>query len=162
MYELCLISRNRQSQVLGAKLPVSSAGVDSFSIVRHMLAALEEFAMFSRAISFTVLAAAIIFVGHTIPGRANTLAQTPPVVPPHLTKLAKPDCSAGKSCHRVHGVVVVTVDVLTDGTVGDANIKSGDNQLAEDALKAAKQCRFTPGTLKGKPTSMNYDLEYKF
>jgi TonB family protein len=127
-----------------------------------MLAVREESAMFSRAMGVTVLAAAIIFDGFTMHGQANTFAQTPPVVPPYLTKLAKPDCSVGKSCHGVHGVVVVTVDVLTDGTVGEAKIKSGDNQLVEDALKAAKQCRFTPGTFKGKPTSMNYDLDYKF
>jgi hypothetical protein len=54
------------------------------------------------------------------------------------------------------------VDVLTDGTVGDATVKSGDPRLADDALKAAKQCRFDPGTLLGKPTSMNYDLKYEF
>ena len=58
--------------------------------------------------------------------------------------------------------MVVVVDVLTDGTVGDATMESGDPRLADDALKAAKQCRFYPGTLLGKPTSMNYDLKYEF
>jgi TonB family protein len=59
-------------------------------------------------------------------------------------------------------LVVVTVDVLTDGTVGDATVKGGDQRLADDALRAAKQCRFQPGTFSGKPTSMNFDVKYQF
>lgn len=89
-------------------------------------------------------------------------AQKPPVVPPRPVKLVKPDCGVGQSCHGKHGLVVVTVDVLADGTVGDAEVSTGNPELADDALKAAKQCRFQPGTFNGKPTSMNYDLKYKF
>jgi TonB family protein len=63
---------------------------------------------------------------------------------------------------EIRGVVELTVDVLTDGTVGDVTVKSGDPRLADEAARAAKLCRFKPGTFLGKPTSMNYDLEYKF
>ena len=56
----------------------------------------------------------------------------------------------------------MAVDVLTDGTVGDVTPKSGDQRLLDDAMKAAKQCRFEPGTFDGKPTSMNFDLKYQF
>lgn len=93
---------------------------------------------------------------------APSRSQKPPVIPPRVTKLVKPDCTTGRPCHGLHGLVVVTVDVLADGTVGEANVKSGDKQLGDDAVKAAKQCRFAPGTFNGKPTSMNYDLEYRF
>ena len=86
----------------------------------------------------------------------------PPVVPPRLIKLARPDCGVGQSCHEVHGEVVVVVDVLADGTVGGVTVRSGDPRLFDDATKAAKQCTFEPGTLLGKPTSMNFDLTYQF
>jgi TonB family protein len=86
----------------------------------------------------------------------------PPVVPPKIIKLVKPDCSAGRDCHGLHGSVELTVNVLTDGTVGDVKVTSGDPRLTEAAVKAAKLSRFEPGTFAGEPTSMNYDLKYKF
>src|SRR5262249_3097052 len=104
--------------------------------------------------------ASIVFIGAALVLPANS--QKPPVVPPHLTKRVKPDCGVGKSCHGIHGIVIVTVDVLTDGTVGDANVKSGDPRLADDALDAARRCHFQPGTFNGKPTSMNFDIQYQF
>jgi TonB family protein len=115
--------------------------------------------MFSPAKRATLFVAAAFWASV---GAQPVVSQKPPVVGPRLIKLVKPDCSKGHDCHGKHGVVVVTVGVLTDGTVGDADIKSGDGQLADDALKAAKQCRFAPGTFNGKPTSMNFDLEYRF
>jgi len=42
-----------------------------------------------------------------------------PVVQPRVTKMVKPDCSTGQSCHGVHGEVVVVVTVLEDGTAGE-------------------------------------------
>ena len=77
-------------------------------------------------------------------------------------KMMKPDCSAGQSCHGVHGDVLVVVNVLADGTVGGVTVRSGDPRLFEDATKAAKQCVFQAGTLLGKPTSMNFALKYEF
>lgn len=85
----------------------------------------------------------------------------PPVVPPRVIKIVKPDCGVGQSCNGIHADVVVVVDVLTDGTVGDVTGRSGDPRLFDDATKAAKPCTFEPGKL-GKPTSMNFDLKYQF
>ncbi|WP_162601458.1 energy transducer TonB [Occallatibacter savannae] len=74
----------------------------------------------------------------------------------------KPDCSKGNLCHDLHGEATVTVNVLTDGSVGDTYPK-GTNQILMDAAEeAARHCRFEPGTFAGKPTSMNFDLHYKF
>jgi TonB family protein len=95
-------------------------------------------------------------------GQADSQSEKPPVVPPKITKLFKPDCSAGHNCHGIRGVVELTVDVLTDGTVGDVTVKSGDPRLTDEAVRAAKLCLFKPGTLLGKPTNMNYDLKYQF
>lgn len=118
--------------------------------------------MIQRSIRTGLVLAVLAFVGMTTTNDASSQTKKPPVVPPHPRKLVKPDCGVGQSCHGIHGVVVVVVYVLTDGTVGDATLKSGDPRLADDALKAAKQCRFDPGTLMGKPTSMNYELKYEF
>jgi hypothetical protein len=76
--------------------------------------------------------------------------------------LVKPECSVGQNCHGIHGLVVVTVDVLTDGTAGDVVPKSGVQRLVGDAMKAAKQCLFKPGRLNGNPTSMSFDVKYQF
>jgi hypothetical protein len=57
----------------------------------------------------------------------------PPVVAPRVMKMMKPDCSAGQSCHGVHGDVLVVVNVLADGTVGGVTVRSGDPRLFEDA-----------------------------
>ena len=83
-------------------------------------------------------------------------------MPSRVIKIVKPDCGVGQSCHGIHGDVVVVVDVLADGTVGDITVRSGDPRLFDDATKAAKQCTFEPGKLLGKPTSMNFDLKYQF
>lgn len=86
----------------------------------------------------------------------------PPMVPPRVVKIVKPDCSIGRSCHGVQGDAIVIINVLADGTVGEVYVNSGDPRLFEDAIKAAKQCVFQAGTLLGKPTSMNFNLKYEF
>jgi TonB family protein len=109
------------------------------------------------------LVSGLLFAGTTLlTGRAHGQSGKPPVVPPRPIKIVKPDCSTGQACHGVHGLVVVTVDVLTDGSVGETTLQSGDPPLSDAAVAAAKQCLFEPGTFNGKPTSMNYDLKYKF
>jgi hypothetical protein len=106
---------------------------------------------------------ALLFaLGLMISQPAHGQNDRPPVVPPHPTKLVKPDCSKGNACHGIHGEVVVTVNVLIEGSVGETDLKGTDQVLMDAAENAAKQCRFTPVTFNGKPTSMNYDLRYKF
>jgi len=61
-------------------------------------------------------------------------------------------------------LVVLNVDVLTDGTAGEVEAAEpgADERLVDAATAAAKKCRFKPGTFNGKPTSMNFVLKYKF
>jgi hypothetical protein len=66
----------------------------------------------------------VLLVSLTLTNRAK--CQRPPAVPPQPIKLVEPHCAVEKSCHGIHGIVVITVNVLTDGTVGDADVKSGD------------------------------------
>jgi hypothetical protein len=104
-----------------------------------------------------------ILIAFLVPGLV-TYAQNgkPPVVPPRPIKLVKPDCAEGKACHGLRGEVTITVTVQTDGTVGDTYPKGTKQALMDAAEEAARHCRFEPGRFAGKPTSMNYDLHFKF
>ena len=97
-------------------------------------------------------------------GQSSNQTGKPPVVPPRLVHLVKPDCSTGQNCHGLHGSVVLHLDVLADGTVGEveATEPGADKRLVDAATAAAKQCRFEPGTFNGKPTSMTYVLKSRF
>lgn len=98
-------------------------------------------------------------------GEAATQANShnrPPVVPPVLVHIVKPDCAKNTACHGIHGEVTVVVSVLEDGAVGDVTVRSGDPRLFDQAIKAAKKCTFRPGSLLGKPTNMNFNLKYEF
>ena len=66
---------------------------------------------------------------------------------------------------HVTGVVWVEAVVLPDGTVGDVQItKSLDPVfgLDEEAVKAAKQWRFVPGTRFGQPVAVLVTIEISF
>jgi TonB family protein len=86
----------------------------------------------------------------------------PPVTPPRLISIPTPDCSAGRSCHRSHGKVRLILDVLEDGKVGDIRVEEGNASLADAAAEVAQQAEFVPGTVLGKPQSMNFVLNMSF
>jgi TonB family protein len=86
----------------------------------------------------------------------------PPVISPSVVRKAKPECSPGESCNGIHGEVTVKVVVLADGSVGDVTVRSGEPRLFEDAMKAARKCKFEPGKLFGKPTTMDIELKFQF
>jgi protein TonB len=66
---------------------------------------------------------------------------------------------------RVQGSVLVECVVNTDGTVGNVKVvRSLDSVygLDEEAVKAATQWRFTPGTRMGEPVPVLVTLEMTF
>jgi protein TonB len=66
---------------------------------------------------------------------------------------------------KVQGRVVVECIVNADGTVGDARVvRSLDDVfgLDQEALKAAKQWRFQPGTYRGQPVPVRITIELTF
>ena len=66
---------------------------------------------------------------------------------------------------KVQGLVRLEGVVLPDGTVGDVRvIRSLDNVfgLDEEAIKAAKQFRFRPGTRQGQPVAVLVTFEIEF
>lgn len=61
--------------------------------------------------------------------------------------------------------MLVQCVVKTDGTVGDITVlRSLDKQwgLDDEAVKAAKQWRFEPGTRNGEPVNVMITIELQF
>jgi len=65
---------------------------------------------------------------------------------------------------KVEGSVFLEVVVKADGTVDDKVrvTKSLDPDLDQQAIKAAKQWTFKPGTIDGKPVPVSVSLELTF
>ena len=57
---------------------------------------------------------------------------------------------------KIEGVVQVKMLLGVDGTVEDAivSVSSGHPNLDEAAIEAAKQIKYTPGLVEGKPVCM--------
>jgi hypothetical protein len=75
-----------------------------------------------RTVSTFVLSVLMVAPTFLVTGQSPNQTGKPPVVPPRIVHLVKPDCSAGQSCHNLHGLVVLNVDVLTDGTAQETGI----------------------------------------
>ena len=77
----------------------------------------------------------------------------------------KPTYTAEAMRAKVQGIVWVECVVLPDGTVGRAEVvRSLDSTfgLDQEAVKAAKQWRFRPGTRFGEPVSVQVIIELGF
>ncbi len=87
------------------------------------------------------------------------------VVSPRILRSVDPRYTAEAMRAHVTGVVWLEAVVLMDGTVGDVQItKSLDSVfgLDEEAIKAAKQWRFVPGTRFGEPVAVLVSIELSF
>jgi protein TonB len=84
---------------------------------------------------------------------------------PRLVKEVKPQYTSDAMRAKVQGTVLVECVVRPDGTVGDVQvIRSLDSVFGLDgeAMKAAKQWRFQPGTRMGEPVSVLVTIELTF
>lgn len=66
---------------------------------------------------------------------------------------------------RIEGMVRLRVVVLPDGTVSEAHVEKSLDQkygLDDEAVKAAKQWRFNPGTVNGQPVAVQISIEMTF
>lgn len=87
------------------------------------------------------------------------------VAAPTVVRSVKPEYTPEALAARIEGTADVEIVVKTDGTVGDAKVtKSLDNVLGLDrqALKAAKEWQFNPGTKDGKAVPVSVTLEMRF
>jgi protein TonB len=82
---------------------------------------------------------------------------------PSILKEVKPKYTASAMRREVEGNVELEAVILADGTVGDVTVKrSLDPELDEEAVKAAKQWRFRPGTKDGEPVAVEVFIELTF
>ena len=121
-------------------------------------------------------------------GRDTTVYDlTDGIRPPVVVKSVKPSYTPPARAARVQGMVIVNAVVLADGKVGDVTVKeskvwpylgtaarnSGPVTplspaevaklgLDKQAVEAAKQWRFKPGTKDGKPVAVRVSVELTF
>jgi TonB family protein len=84
---------------------------------------------------------------------------------PRVLREVRPNYTADAMRAKVQGTVWVEAVVLPDGTVGEATVvRSLDPTfgLDQEALKAARQWRFVPGTRFGQPVPVLVTIELTF
>ena len=84
---------------------------------------------------------------------------------PRLLQEVKPAYTAEAMRAKVQGTVMLECVVLADGTVGNIEVvKSLDATfgLDQEAVKAARQWRFQPGTRFGEPVAVLVTIEMSF
>jgi TonB family protein len=87
------------------------------------------------------------------------------VINPRILREVKPQYTADAMRAKVQGTVLLECVVLPDGTVGRVDVvKSLDPTFGLDAeaVKAAKQWRFQPGTKSGEPVAVLVTIELTF
>jgi TonB family protein len=84
---------------------------------------------------------------------------------PQLIRQVKPSYTSEAMRAKVQGVVLLECVVQTDGGVGNCSVqKSLDSNfgLDQEAIKAARQWRFRPGTRFGEPVPVLVTIELTF
>jgi TonB family protein len=104
----------------------------------------------------TLAAACFLLLAVAVPGAQDPDAQRPGngVTAPRLLREVKPQYTPEARAAGIEGEVLMEAVVRSDGAVGDVRVvKSLDAKygLDEQAVKAAGQWLFEPGTRDGKP-----------
>jgi periplasmic protein TonB len=84
---------------------------------------------------------------------------------PVVVKSVKPEYTAAAKEAGIQGDVTLDVVVLEDGSVGDVKVTQSldaEHGLDDQAVKAAKQWQFKPGTKNGKPVPVHVDMVMTF
>jgi len=82
---------------------------------------------------------------------------------PVLIREVKPIYTEDAKNRKVQGSVELSVVVRADGSVGDTQVtRSLDPDLDQEAIKAARQWRFRPGTKDGDPVNVQVAIEMSF
>ena len=87
------------------------------------------------------------------------------VTTPELVREVKPNYTGDAMRAKLQGVVEMEAVVMPDGSVGTVKItRSLDRTfgLDDEAIKAVKQWRFRPGTLRGQPVAVLVNVELTF
>lgn len=84
---------------------------------------------------------------------------------PKLVKESKPRYTASAMQAKVAGIVRLEAIVEVDGRIKEAAVVSSldkEHGLDDEAIKAVKEWRFTPGTKDGKPVAVKIEVEMSF
>jgi len=84
---------------------------------------------------------------------------------PIVTKEVRPEYTPEAKKAGIRGTVLLEVTVTVEGTVDDIQVvRSLDTEygLDDEAVKAARQWRFKPGTKDGKAVAVRVSLEMTF
>ena len=84
---------------------------------------------------------------------------------PTLVRQVKPSYTSEAMRAKVQGVVLLECVVQTDGGVGNCSVQRSLDQtfgLDQEAIKAARQWRFRPGTRFGQPVPVLVTIELTF
>jgi periplasmic protein TonB len=84
---------------------------------------------------------------------------------PRLVREVRPQYTSDAMRAKVQGTVLLECVVRPDGSVGDVNVlRSLDSTfgLDQEAIKAAKQWKFVPGSRLGEPVSVMVTIELTF
>ncbi|MDE3155014.1 MAG: energy transducer TonB [Acidobacteriota bacterium] len=87
------------------------------------------------------------------------------LIPPSVITEVRPQYTSDAMRAKIQGTVWLECIVEPDGTVGNVRvIKSLDPTfgLDQEAIKAARQWRFVPGTMLGKPVPVRVTIELTF
>jgi protein TonB len=98
-------------------------------------------------------------------GDASAQEKKDNVTLPKPTKEVKPGYTTAAMDAGIQGTVQVEIVVRANGTVGDVRVtRSLDMEygLDQQAVEAAKQWEFQPGTRDGKPADVQVSLEFRF
>ena len=96
--------------------------------------------------------------GETAPNRARV------DVPPRSLDTIKPKYPSGARARREEGNVVLELEILANGRVGEAAVavSSGFPELDAAALKSALRARFAPAQSDGKPVAARARITVRF
>jgi protein TonB len=84
---------------------------------------------------------------------------------PRLLRSVRPSYTAEAMRAKVQGIVRLEGVVMSDGSVGDVKVTRSLDPvfgLDQEAIKAAKQFRFVPGTRFGEPVAVLVSFEIEF
>lgn len=112
----------------------------------------------------TVAALAMALAGTASAQRGEVYKIGNGVKSPVLRQEVKPTYTEGAMRRKVQGTVELSAVVLKDGTVGDDVIvtRSLDEELDQQAVKAAKQWLFKPGTKDDQAVAVQVNIELTF
>lgn len=99
------------------------------------------------------------------PWRSTRKATDPDVVAPKVTTSVHPKYTPDAMRAKIQGIVVVEIIVSPDGDVSAARVTTsldGELGLDDEALKAAKQWTFLPGTYQGQPVALRARITLEF